>query len=64
MKYDIIIRNTKMLAPDFSVRDSVDIGIAGGKIVMKNRTVLTLDEEKIMFEAKRAMRDISERAGF
>ena len=38
--------------------------IIDGKIVMKNRTVLTLDEEKIMFEAKRAMRDISERAGF
>ena len=38
--------------------------IIDGKIIMKDRKVLTMDEEKIMFEAKRAMKDISLRAGF
>lgn len=38
--------------------------IIDGKIVMKDRRVLTMDEEKIMFEAKKAMKDISLRAGF
>ena len=38
--------------------------IIDGRIIMKDRTVLTMDEEKIMYEAKRAMADISSRAGF
>ena len=36
--------------------------IIDGKIVMKDREILTMDEEKIMFEAKKAMKDIAIRA--
>ncbi|MBR3001887.1 MAG: amidohydrolase [Oscillospiraceae bacterium] len=37
--------------------------IIDGKIVMKDRKILTMDEEKIMYEAAKAMEDISRRAG-
>jgi len=37
--------------------------IIDGKIVMKNREVLTLDEEKILFESKNRLQSIAERAG-
>lgn len=37
--------------------------IVDGKIIMKNREALTLDEEKIMFMSKSAMKDIANRAG-
>jgi 5-methylthioadenosine/S-adenosylhomocysteine deaminase len=33
-----------------------------GQIVMKNREVLTLDEEKIIYESKLAMKELSIRA--
>ncbi|MFC7395047.1 amidohydrolase family protein [Scopulibacillus cellulosilyticus] len=36
--------------------------IVNGKLLMKNREVLTLDEEKIKYESKRAMKDLSIRA--
>ena len=36
--------------------------IINGKIVMKNREVLTLDEERIRFEAEKHMNDIIKRA--
>ena len=38
--------------------------IIDGKVVMKDRKVLTMDEEKILYEATKAMEDISRRAGF
>ena len=41
----------------------VNDSIIDGKLVMKDRQVLTLDEEKILAEAKKRMRDISARAG-
>ncbi|MFD2616210.1 amidohydrolase family protein [Terrilactibacillus laevilacticus] len=41
----------------------VEDSIIDGKIVMKNRQVLTLDEEKIMFESKQALKPIAEKAG-
>jgi len=37
--------------------------IVNGQVIMKNREVLTLDEEKIMFESKLAMESMSLRAG-
>lgn len=37
--------------------------IVNGKVLMKNREVLTLDEEKIMYEGKLAMESMSSRAG-
>ena len=36
--------------------------IINGKLVMKDREVLTLDEEKILFEADRHMKEIVKRA--
>lgn len=42
--------------------DVVDV-IIDGKIVMKDREVLTLDEEKIMYESNLAMESMSRRAG-
>jgi len=41
----------------------VEDSIINGKIVMKNRQVLTLDEEKIMFESKNALKPIAMKAG-
>ena len=38
--------------------------IINGKIIMKNRKVLTLDEDKIMYESKKTMAEISKKAGF
>lgn len=38
--------------------------VIDGKIVMKDRQVLTMDEEKILYEAARTMEDLSRRAGF
>ncbi|MGM0900564.1 MAG: amidohydrolase family protein [Bacillota bacterium] len=45
--------------------NSTDVSdvIVNGKVIMKNREVLTLDEEKIMFESKLAMESMSLRAG-
>lgn len=37
--------------------------IVDGKLIMKNREVLTLDEEKILFESSVALKDIKARAG-
>lgn len=37
--------------------------IVDGKLIMKNREVLTLDEEKIMFMSKSALKNITNRAG-
>ncbi len=37
--------------------------IVNGRVIMKNREVLTMDEEKIMFEGKLAMESMSIRAG-
>lgn len=42
-------------------RDVTD-SVINGRIVMKNRQVLTLDQEKIRFEAERHMREIIKRA--
>lgn len=41
----------------------VEDSIIDGKIIMKNREVLTLDEEKIMFESKKALKPIAIKAG-
>ena len=38
--------------------------VINGKLVMKDRKVLTMDEEKILYEAARTMQDLSRRAGF
>lgn len=38
--------------------------IIDGKLIMKNREILTMDEEKIMYEASKAMEEISRKAGF
>jgi 5-methylthioadenosine/S-adenosylhomocysteine deaminase len=43
-------------------KDVEDV-IIDGKIVMKNREVLTLDEERIMFESKQTMEIMAKRAG-
>ncbi len=45
--------------------NSTDVSdmIVNGKVIMKNREVLTLDEEKIMYESKVAMKSMSLRAG-
>ncbi|PMC35699.1 cytosine deaminase [Bacillus sp. UMB0899] len=45
--------------------NSTDVSdvIVNGQVIMKNREVLTLDEEKIMFESKLAMESMSLRAG-
>ena len=37
--------------------------IIDGKIIMKDRTVLTLDEEQILYDCKHRMKTIYERAG-
>lgn len=42
--------------------DVVD-SIIDGKIVMKNREVLTLDEERILFESRKGMKYMAEKAG-
>jgi 5-methylthioadenosine/S-adenosylhomocysteine deaminase len=44
-----------------SGRDVTD-SIINGKLVMKNREVLTMDEEQVMFEAKEHMEQIIKRA--
>ncbi|MCM3439330.1 amidohydrolase [Metabacillus halosaccharovorans] len=45
--------------------NSTDVSdmIVNGQVIMKNREVLTLDEEKIMFESNLAMESMSLRAG-
>jgi len=42
--------------------NDVSDSIVNGKLLMKNREVLNLDEEKIKFESSRAMRDLSIRS--
>ena len=37
--------------------------VINGKLVMKDRHVLTIDEEKVLYEAEKTMRDLSRRAG-
>lgn len=37
--------------------------VIDGKVVMKNREVLTLDEERILFESKKRIKCIAEKAG-
>lgn len=41
-------------------KDIMDV-VVNGKILMKNREVVSLDEEKIMYEAKKKYEDISKR---
>lgn len=43
-------------------RDVID-SVINGKVVMKNREVLTLDKEKILFESKKASDAIANKAG-
>ena len=52
------------LDPLKKARNGHDVtdSIINGKIVMKNREVLTLDEERIRFEAEKHMNDIIKRA--
>ncbi len=47
---------------DAASSHDVTDSIINGKLVMKDREVLTLDEEKIMFEADRHMKEIIKRA--
>ena len=47
---------------DAASSHDVTDSIINGKLVMKDREVLTLDEEKIMFEADRHMKEIIQRA--
>ena len=47
---------------DAASSHDVTDSISNGKLVMKDREVLTLDEEKIMFEADRHMKEIIKRA--
>jgi 5-methylthioadenosine/S-adenosylhomocysteine deaminase len=42
--------------------DVMDV-IIDGKIIMKNREVLTLDEEKINYESRIAAKNIVQKAG-
>jgi 5-methylthioadenosine/S-adenosylhomocysteine deaminase len=37
--------------------------IIDGKLIMKNREVLTLDEEEILYNSKKRMESITSRAG-
>lgn len=41
----------------------VSDSIIDGKIVMKNRVVLTLDEERILFESKKRLKNIATKSG-
>ena len=50
------------LVESVNSHDVVDM-IVDGKILMKNREVLTLDEDKIKYESKQAMKKITVRAG-
>ena len=50
------------LSVDAANGHDVTDSIINGKIVMKNREVLTLDEERIRFEAEKHMNDIIKRA--
>ncbi|OLN28567.1 amidohydrolase [Desulfosporosinus metallidurans] len=52
----------KTLVEAVTAHDVTDV-VINGRLVMKNREVLTLDEEKIMFEAKKRLKVIGERAG-
>lgn len=33
--------------------------VVGGRVLMKNRTVLTLDEERILYESRKYMEEIA-----
>jgi 5-methylthioadenosine/S-adenosylhomocysteine deaminase len=74
-KADLILLNINQphIAPSQNLVNSIvdaagghDItdSIINGKIVMKNREVLTLDEEKIIAESKVRMKEIISRAGY
>jgi len=52
----------KTLVEAVTAHDVTDV-VINGRLVMKNREVLTLDEEKIMYEAKKRLKVIGERAG-
>lgn len=52
----------KTLVESVTAHDVTDV-VINGRLVMKNREVLTLDEEKIMYEAKKRLKVIGERAG-
>lgn len=49
------------LVDSFNSNDVIDV-IVDGKIIMRNREVLTLDEEKIIYESKLATEDLAKRA--
>ncbi len=51
------------LVESAGAQDVMD-SIIDGKLIMKNREVLTLDEEKILADAEERIGDISKRAGF
>ncbi|WP_245832914.1 amidohydrolase family protein [Oceanobacillus timonensis] len=52
---------TNTLIESANSKDVADV-IVNGKILMKNREVLTLDEERIQYESKKAMDDLIIRA--
>ena len=54
--------NSAVTIVDAANGHDVTDSIINGKIVMKNREVLTLDEERIRFEAEKHMNDIIKRA--
>lgn len=56
----VLVNTIVEAASSHDVTDS----IINGKVVMKNREVLTLDEEKIMAESKIKMKEIVARAGY
>lgn len=52
---------TNTLIESANSNDVADV-IVNGRILMKNREVLTLDEERIKYESKKAMDDLIVRA--
>ncbi|KIL38750.1 cytosine deaminase [Gordoniibacillus kamchatkensis] len=51
-----------MIVESVTSKDVEDV-IIDGKLVMRNREVLTLDEERILYESKRRMKSTAEKAG-
>ncbi|MFJ7664691.1 hypothetical protein ACIQXW_20205 [Lysinibacillus sp. NPDC097162] len=55
------VRKTAGIIESVNSNDVTD-SFVNGKILMKNREVLTLDEEKIKYESKLAMKELAIRA--
>ncbi|MEF3331285.1 amidohydrolase family protein [Oceanobacillus sp. M60] len=51
-----------MIVESVTSKDVEDV-IINGKVVMKNREILTLDEERIMYESKQRMKSTIQKAG-